>query len=385
MRSDVEHDDARSLSVGQGRYRAIASLGQGGMANIFLAVMSGPAGFNKLLVLKVLRDDLEAHRDELVTMFLDEARLAARLQHRNLVQTYEFGEINGRYHMAMEFLEGQSLRVLQRKIAPDGLPLAEELHILAEVARGLHHAHELKGLDGVPLRVVHRDISPQNVFVTYDGEVKLLDFGIAKTAGAEHLTQVGVIKGKVDYIAPEQVRGDGVDRRADIFSLGAMLWEAITKGRFGGGAKVAEVTKFHKRLTGGESDVRAVKPDVPDALAAIVDRAIALDPDQRFETAEQFADSIQAYLETLPVRPNERSLAELLARKLRAPRLRLRGPWQLGLVSQRHSLRRRPPRRAPSASRWTCRPALRGSRSMARRCRGPRSRVASRALATRIS
>lgn len=313
MRSgDVDPVDAPPRSVEQGKYRVIASLGQGGMANILLAVMSGPARFNKLLVLKVLRDDLEGSRAELAAMFLDEARLAARLQHRNLVQTYEFGEIDGRYHMAMEYLEGQSLRALQQKHAPAGLPLAEELYILAQTARGLHHAHEVKGLDGVPLCVVHRDISPQNVFVTYAGEVKLLDFGIAKTVGDEHLTQVGVIKGKVDYIAPEQVRGEGVDRRADIFSLGAMLWEAITKDRFGGGIKVAEVTKFHKRLTGGERNVRVVKPDVPEALAAIVDRAIALDPDQRFATAEQFADSIEAYLAVLPTPPSERSVAALI-------------------------------------------------------------------------
>jgi serine/threonine-protein kinase len=321
---DVAPFDAPPSAAAQGRYSVIASLGQGGMANIFLAVMSGPAGFNKLLVLKVLRDDLETNRDDLASMFLDEAHLAARLQHRNLVQTYEFGEIGGRYHITMEYLEGQSLRALQQRIAPAGLPLAEELYILAETARGLHYAHELKGFDGVPLGVVHRDISPQNVFVTYAGEVKLLDFGIAKTAGAERLTQVGVIKGKVDYIAPEQVRGEGVDRRADIFSLGAMLWEAITKDRFGGGTKVMEVTKFHKRLTGGEPNVRAVRPDVPEALASILDRAVALDPNRRFATAEEFADSIETYLETLAAQPNEKSLAELLARTFADQRERLR-------------------------------------------------------------
>jgi serine/threonine-protein kinase len=172
--------------------------------------------------------------------------------------------------------------------------------------------------------VVHRDVSPQNVFVTYAGEVKLLDFGIAKTAGAERLTQVGVIKGKVDYIAPEQVRGEGVDRRADIFSLGAMLWEAITKERFGGGTKVMEVTKFHKRLTGGEPNVRALKPNVPEALASVLDRAVALDPNQRFATAEEFADCIDTFLETLPAQPSEKSLAELLAQTFADQREKLR-------------------------------------------------------------
>lgn len=165
-----------------GRYRAVATLGQCGMANVYLALMSGPARFNKLLVLKVLREDLEANRDELATMFLDEARLAAGLQHRSIVQTYEFGEIRGRYYMTLEYLEGKTLRELQRKVNP--LPLREELFILAETARGLHYAHELADLQGEPLSVVHCDISPQNVLITYDGQVKLFDFGIAKSDGA---------------------------------------------------------------------------------------------------------------------------------------------------------------------------------------------------------
>jgi serine/threonine-protein kinase len=308
----------------QGKYKVIASLGKGGMANVYLASMSGPSRFNKLLVLKLLRDDVDVSRDELVTMFLDEARLAARLQHRNIVQTYEFGEVAGQYHMAMEYLDGQPLRALQHKLPGTGLPLAEELRILAETARGLHYAHGLRAYDDTPLGVVHRDVSPQNVFITYDGEVKLLDFGIAKTEEAEHLTKVGAIKGKVDYMAPEQVRGEGIDRRADVFALGAMMWEAITKDRFAGGKKVTEVTKFHKRLTGGEPNVRAVQPDVPEALAVIVDRAIALHPDARFATAEQFADSVDAYLATLPVKPTDKSLAALLAERFREERATLR-------------------------------------------------------------
>jgi serine/threonine protein kinase len=304
-----------------GRYSAIASLGQGGMANVYLALMSGLGGFKKLLVLKVLREDLDVNRDELATMFLDEARLAAHLHHRNIVQTNEFGELDGHYYMAMEYLEGKTLRALQHMAVR--LPLADELHILAETARGLHYAHELVGLNGEPLSVVHRDVSPQNVFVTYDGQVKLLDFGIAKMAGAEHLTQVGVIKGKVDYIAPEQVRGDPVDRRADVFSLGAMLWEAITGERFGG-RKVPEVTRFHNRLTGGEAKVRALKPDVPEALAAIVDEAIALDPSVRTPSAAAFADQIESYLATLPSQPSERSLAAALSAPFQEERTELR-------------------------------------------------------------
>src|SRR3954451_1865397 len=152
-----------------GKYRLIASLGQGGMANVYLAVVLGPAGFNKLLVVKALREDVLGNSEEFVHMFLDEARLSARLNHPNIVQTYEIGESDGRFFIAMEYLEGQPLRVAQRKLGPIGLPLEEELRIVAETARGLHYAHELKGLNGESLEVVHRDVSPQNVFLTYEG------------------------------------------------------------------------------------------------------------------------------------------------------------------------------------------------------------------------
>jgi serine/threonine protein kinase len=295
-----------------GKYRLVASLGQGGMANVYLAVVLGPAGFNKLLVVKALREDVLGNSDEFVHMFLDEARLSARLNHPNIVQTYEIGESDGRYFIAMEYLEGQPLRVVQRKLGPIGLPLEEELRIVAETARGLHHAHDLKGLNGELLEVVHRDVSPQNVFLTYDGQVKLLDFGIAKARDAEHLTKVGVIKGKLDYIAPEQIRGEKIDRRADVFSLGAMLWESVTGQRFAGGSKVQDVTKLHKRLTGGEPKAKEIKPDLPDQLAYIIDRALAVDPSDRHPTAAVLADEIETFLEKLGMRPSSKTLAERL-------------------------------------------------------------------------
>ena len=309
---DIAVDAAPKLST-LGKYSLIASLGQGGMAKVYLALMAGPAGFNKLLVVKALREDMLSASEEFVQMFLDEARLSARLNHPNIVQTYEVGESEGRYFIAMEYLEGQALRAVQRKLDPPGMPLDEELRVLADTARGLHYAHELKGFDGEPLGVVHRDVSPQNVFLTYDGQVKLLDFGIAKTQDAEHLTKVGVIKGKIDYIAPEQIRGEKIDRRADVFALGAMMWEAITGKRFAGGPKVADVTKIHTRVTGGEPKVRALKPDVSEELALIVERAVALDPDDRYATAAAFADDVDAYLEKQPRKANSKTLAELMA------------------------------------------------------------------------
>jgi serine/threonine-protein kinase len=331
-----------------GKYRLIASLGQGGMANVYLAVVLGPAGFNKLLVVKALREDVLGSSDEFVQMFLDEARLSARLNHPNIVQTYEIGEADGRYFIAMEYLEGQPLRVAQRRLGQEGLPLDENLRIIAETARGLHYAHELKGLDGEALEVVHRDVSPQNVFLTYDGQVKLLDFGIAKARDAEHLTKVGVIKGKLDYIAPEQIRGEVIDRRADVFALGAMLWEAASGARFAGGSKVQDVTKLHRRLTGGEPKLRELRPDLPEALVSIVERALAVDPAARTPTAAQLAEELDVYLEQSGLRPSAKSLSERLAAPFAAERAKI--GWMVE-EQLKQALSNRADQRLPSLGR----------------------------------
>jgi serine/threonine protein kinase len=312
-----------TLSQAIGKYRVIAPIGRGGMAHIFLARMAGPSGFSKLFVVKVLRDDIREGGDECVTMFLDEARLAARLSHPNIVQTFDVGEADGRYFIAMEYLEGQCLRFVERRLGRHGFPEEQYLRVLAEVARGLHHAHELKDYDGTPLHVVHRDVSPQNVFVTYDGRVKLLDFGIAKAENAEHLTQVGVIKGKVDYIAPEQIRGERVDRRADVFSLGVMLYEALAHVRFAGGSNVSEITKMHDRVTGREAKLRHVREDVPEELARICDRAIALEPAGRYATALELAEDLERYLASAGLRPTAEALAQRMEPAFREERAQI--------------------------------------------------------------
>ena len=308
-----------------GKYEVIASLGQGGMATVYLALVAGPAGFNKLLVLKILREDVVAGMEEGVNMFLDEARLSARLVHPNIVHTYEVGEHNGRYFIAMEYLDGQSYRTVQRRArAIGGIPIHEELRIIWETAAGLHYSHTLKGYNDEPMGVVHRDVSPQNVFITYDGQVKLLDFGIAKTSDAEHMTQVGVIKGKLDYIAPEQLRGEALDGRADVFALGAMLWEAVTGKRFAGGRKVTDVTKVHVRISGGEPNVRTVQPDIPEPLAQIIDRAVALRPQDRWADAGAFADALDSYVQSTGQKPGARTLAAFVSPLFEEERLKMR-------------------------------------------------------------
>jgi serine/threonine protein kinase len=195
-----EDSEAPNLA---GRYRLIAELGQGGMATVYLAVAMGTSGFRKLAVVKLLRPEIAVDQ-EFVQMFLDEARLCARLSHPNIVQTYDVGVDEVGHLMAMEYLDGVSLHAATAKLARNDGPLTFPLQarILLEVVEGLRYAHELKDYDGRSLDIVHRDVTPHNIFITYDGQVKLLDFGIAKAATSSVRTATGVIKGKLTYMAP---------------------------------------------------------------------------------------------------------------------------------------------------------------------------------------
>jgi serine/threonine-protein kinase len=282
-----------------GKYRFIAALGHGGMADVYLAVAIGPAGFNKLLVIKRLRQSLEGE-PEVRAMFLDEARLAARLNHRNVVQTNEVGVVDEQYFIAMEYLDGQPLnRVFARaRQEKRPVPLGVALHILCDVLAGLQYAHDLADYDGSPLHVVHRDISPQNVFVTYDGQTKIVDFGIAKARRRMVESAAGVIKGKVSYMAPEQAfsPSSDVDRRADVFSVGVMLWEAIAGKRLWQGLGDPEIIG---NMLKEVPRVRDAVPDVDPELAAISERALARDPDGRYRDASEMRAALLPCMEAL--------------------------------------------------------------------------------------
>lgn len=276
-----------------GKFYLIAELGHGGMAEVFLVVARGPAGFSKLQVIKRLRPSL-AESPEVVAMFLDEARLAARLNHPNVVQTYEIEQNDAGCFIAMEYLDGQPLdRILRRAKRKVALSLSMHLRILNDALLGLHYAHELCDFNGIPLQVVHRDISPHNIFVTYEGQVKVVDFGIAKAADRSIKTGTGILKGKVAYMSPEQVRGEPLDRRSDIFTVGILLYEALSGNKFWGGLSEAQI--LH-RLTHGILP-SLVDLDGPDPLRSICSKAIAWDPAQRFSTAMEFHDAIKAYLQ----------------------------------------------------------------------------------------
>jgi len=281
-----------------GRYRILSELGRGGMSNVYLAVASGPGGVNKLVVLKALLPDL-ATEGYALSMFMDEARLAAQLNHPNVVQTYEVGTEGDRHVIVMEYLEGQSLSATTRRAAAEGaaLPLALHLRIIISALDGLHYAHELSGYEGASLQLVHRDISPQNVFVTYDGQVKVLDFGIAKATSASTHTAAGVMKGKIAYMAPEQIVGGAVDRRADLYSVGCMLWAAATNVKLW---KDTPDVQIMRRAIGGDVPTpQSVNPECDDELNRIVMKALAREPDDRYATALELQHDLELYLEHL--------------------------------------------------------------------------------------
>ena len=315
-------EGTEAASGALGKYRLIAELGHGGMAQVFLALARGPAGFNKLAVIKQIREQL-ADDPEFLTMFLDEARLAARLNHPNVVQTNEVGEDGKRYFICMEYLEGQPLnRIIQRVGRDNGIPLGLQLRVLCEALAGLHHAHELTDYDGTPLQVVHRDVTPHNVFVTYAGQVKVVDFGIAKALSQSAETKAGVLKGKVAYMAPEQARGDKVDRRADIFSVGVMMWEALVGRRMFKG--LTDVVIIQKIVNGQLQSPRSASPTVDEKLDAVCMKALAHNRDERYETAADFQAAIEQALEGIGDRSNLRDAGKLIQQHFEAERGRIK-------------------------------------------------------------
>lgn len=291
-----------------GKYRILAELGEGGTATVFLAVARGPSGFSKLVVLKVMKASL-LQEHEFSEMFMNEARLAARLNHPNIVQTNEVFEHHGLPVIVMEYLEGQAMSsVLSRARGTQKFPMAMQLRVISDVLAALQYSHDLTDFDGTPLNVVHRDISPHNVFITFDGQVKLLDFGIAKLAGSHVETAAGVIKGKIRYMAPEQVTGESVDRRADLFAVGVMLWEAATGSRLWKGLSEAAVMNA---LLNAEIPKPSSVAQVDSALERIILRALELDRDKRYATALELQSDLDDYLASLgtQVRPRDIGVA----------------------------------------------------------------------------
>jgi phosphate transport system substrate-binding protein len=296
-----------------GGYHVIARLGRGGMADVFLAVRTGLVGFSKLSVIKRLRPDLldDPQAERYRTLLLDEARIAARLRHPNIVPTFEVGEHDGQPFLAMEYLEGQPVSQVLMRAQRLGLeiPVELSLQVVAHTLAALDYAHQLTDYDGSPLCLVHRDVSPQNIFWTYAGEVKLVDFGVAKFRFGQDETQTGMLKGKLGYMAPEQARCEEIDGRADVFAAGVVLWELLT-GRRMLGAKT-QAGQLRQLLFELLPPLHAVKPDIDSRIARICDRALERDPARRYASAAAMRDDIEHVLGAR--RPRRDELAAFIA------------------------------------------------------------------------
>ena len=276
-----------------GRYELLGKLATGGMGEIHLARVGGDGGFEKLVVVKRLLPELVASA-EFVAMFLDEARIAARLSHPNVCEVHELGRDGNDYYIGMQYLAGVAFADLIA--TPREADRARELRLVAGLAvqacEGLHAAHELAGADGAPLGLVHRDVSPSNLMVTTAGVVKILDFGIAKVRGATTKTALGTIKGKYAYMSPEQVRGDDLDRRSDLFSLGVVLFELATHQRLfkRGSDFLAAKAILEEPIARAD----AIDPAVPRAVADVIAKALARERDDRFATARELGAAMAA-------------------------------------------------------------------------------------------
>jgi serine/threonine-protein kinase len=293
------------------RFELIAELASGGMATVFLARLSGVAGFQRLVAIKRLHPHL-AREPEFVEMFLDEARLAARIHHPNVVPIQEVGESEHGYYLVMDYIEGDTLaRVLAKAAKSNGkVPYAVAIRVLLDVLAGLHAAHEMKDDHGVPLEIVHRDVSPQNILVGVDGVARVVDFGVARAASRLSTTRSGQLKGKLAYMAPEQARGGSIDRRADLFACGIVLWEALATKRLFKGDGEAET--LNRVLYDPIPPPTSVRADVPKALEAICMKALSRDPTLRYATAQDFGDELEKAARALGSVGSVRDVAECL-------------------------------------------------------------------------
>ncbi|HSN28066.1 MAG TPA: serine/threonine-protein kinase [Kofleriaceae bacterium] len=291
------------MSPGQtrlGRYELLARLATGGMGEIFLARLEGAAGFEKLYVVKRILPHL-ADDARFRQMLIAEARIAAKMAHANICHVYELGETDGQLYIVMEYLEGVSVLPMLRRSskANRSLELGLIAGVIQQTCDGLHYAHELRDRDGSYLGIVHRDVTPSNIFLTESGIAKLLDFGIAKAKGASTQTQEGTVKGKYAYMAPEQLRGASIDRRVDIFALGVVLYEMLALRRLF--QRNTDYLTFRAVLEQPIPDIRRYRPDLPEPLVAVLMHALERDPSTRFETARQLGTALLDALS--PARP----------------------------------------------------------------------------------
>lgn len=339
VESTGEFDIGSPILGGAGMsYLPFMAIGEGGMARVLLAKAKGPGGFEKLVVLKTIRRDA-LDNPQVRKLFVDEAKLCAQLNHPNLVQVHDVDLDAESPCLVMEYLEGKTLQEILR-----GRVLTEVmlLTVCSEVLAGLHYAHELRDFGGQLMNVVHRDVSPHNLFVTYDGSAKVLDFGIAKMAGAVSDAVTEDVKGKLSYMAPEQLLGNQVDRRADVFAMGVLLWEIAVGKRMWDGLR--EPVLMHRLATG---QIPEIPPDAPiePQLAAIIAKATAAEPDERYATALELRSDLDAYISSKGRRPPMREVGERLAVEFAEDRDRTASRIRIAL--EKRSIPPPPPQEEP--------------------------------------
>jgi hypothetical protein len=275
-----------------GRYAVYESIAAGGMASVHFGRLIGPEGFTRTVAVKRMHPHL-AKEPEFVAMFLDEARLAARIRHPNVVSTLDVAATGGELLIVMEYVHGESLGSLRLAVgeAKERVPVPVACAIVADLLAGLHAAHEARDERGEPLRIVHRDVSPQNILVGADGVSRVLDFGVAKAVGRVQQTREGQVKGKIAYMAPEQVRGGTVTRATDIYAASVVLWETLTGRRLFGSERDADLVD--QILFGTVDAPSARAANIPEALNAVVLRGLARDPAERYETARDMVRALR--------------------------------------------------------------------------------------------
>ena len=295
-----------------GRYEVLRHLASGGMADLLLARSSGLEGFQRHVVIKRIRADA-AKEPKFVKMFLDEARLAASLHHHNIVQVHDVGQENGDYYFAMEYVHGEDLRRFLLHLAKQKIktPLEHVVAIVSAACAGLHHAHEQRGPDRKPLGLVHRDVSPANILVGHDGNVKVVDFGIAKAVAKTSETRTGVLKGKVAYMSPEQCLGEALDRRSDVYALGIVLYEATTVRRLFKGDN--DYLTMSAIVEGKIPPPTELRPDTPPELTAIIVKALAKERAERYQTADELRVALEAFAANANLRPSANGLAAYMS------------------------------------------------------------------------
>ena len=298
------------------RYAILGHIGTGDTAEIYRCRLEGPKGFEKLVALKKLLPQW-AKDATAVADFIDEARLAALFSHENIVQVYDFGESDGGYLLAMEYLAGKDLGAVMRRAGqvPGGMPAGHALHIAAKICTGMEYAHAAKDLRQRPLNLIHRGLSPDNIFISYDGRVKIIDFGCARADIHEDRMRMGMMKGKVGYMAPEQLAGTGTDQRADIFAIGILLYEMLSGRRLYGGDPAEMIAKYKKAEY---PRLERVAAELPAAVCGIVDRALQSDRNLRYQSCGEMLADIEVCLARIQPRPSSRLLGRYL-RRLFAP------------------------------------------------------------------